>query len=698
MKSEYRVKQHNIADCGAACLCSIGYYYGVKLPLVQIREFCGCSESGITIKGIIEGASRMGLKGNGYKSTNRDISALKEISSPIIAHIKNSYGVLHYVVIYKVSNTHITIMDPAIGDYIKMSYTEFSEQWSGYILVIIIGNNFTIKDSTTPSYKRLLNILSLHKNEVGLVLLGSIALVILGVGESIILQKVIDSGLKSNDKSLLFLAAALVIFMIATIHLSYTRTLILIKNNLIIDARLITGYLAKLVNLSTSFFNSYQIGDINSRIGDAFKIRALISEGVITSIVSILTIIGAFIVMIIYNCKMALMILIFIPLYIVLFYISLRINKKYNREIVKQGAHFESNVIDIISGIKDIKHYNAQEYAYNRVESSFGSLIYKMDRGAFYANLLAAASNTITKSLLIFTLIYGGFLITHHQMSLGEVISFYLLTTFLTSPISNLINMNNIITEGIVSCERLFEIIDLEDEDSCIIKDSNIKHTLEMGKDLTICELEFSYIGRGKLFSKLSITIDSGAITAITGTSGCGKSTLGSLILQDYKPTKGVIKYGEVDISTVPIEQWRDFISIIPQKCYLFNSSILENIVYNKDEYTIEQIYELCNSVGLRETLDRLPNGIYSNIGSNGNNLSGGECQKIAIARALFMKASIYIFDEATSSLDEKSEQTILNLMAKLKSEGKSIIMITHKLSNLKYADKIIRLSAHSEW
>ena len=695
MRRELKIKQHNISDCGAACLCSIGYFYGVKHPIAQIREFCGCTQSGITLKGIIEGASKMGLKASGYKSTTKDISALNNINSPIIAHVKTDTGLLHYVVVYKVRPTNITIMDPAIGDFIELSYAEFTEQWSGFILVVIIGNNFAAKDVTTPIYKRVIDILKFHRKSVALILLGSLTLVLLGIGNSLILQRVVDSGLKSNNNILPLLAIMLALFMMASIHISYARTLILVKNNLIIDARLITGYLTKLVNLPLSFFNSYEIGDINSRISDAFKIRALISEGVISAIVSILTLIGTILTMFIFNYKITLLVLLFIPLYIALFYISLRINKKYNRAIVKQGAHFESEVIDVISSISDFKHFNSTDYAYNRVESSFGSLIYKMDRGASYANMLSTASNIITKSLLIFILIYGGYEVTNHHMSLGEVISFYLLTSYLTSPISNLINMNSIITEGIVSSERLFEIIDLDDED---IMNKELKFNFRKGETLTIKDLDFSYIGRGKLFSRFNLTIPPASITAITGESGCGKSTLGSLLLKDCTPNSGIIKYGETNIASIPIKEWRESISIIPQRCNLLNGTILENIVYNSENYTIDNIYKLCSSVGLSNTLERLPNGILTNVGRGGNNLSGGECQKIAIARALFMEASIYIFDEATSSLDNDSEAEILNLITKLKIEGKSIIMITHRLANLKYADKIIKLSAHSEW
>ncbi len=321
-----------------------------------------------------------------------------------------------------------------------------------------------------------------------------------------------------------------------------------------------------------------------------------------------------------------------------------------------------------------------------------------MERGAKHATILATFSNIITKSLLTFILVYGGYEVVNLSMSLGEVVSFYMLSSFLTSPISTLINMNKVITEGIVSSERLFEIIDLEDEDLAINNTPNINYTLTEGKILSLKSIEFSYIGRGELITNLSEDILPATITAITGESGCGKSTLASLLLQDYKINKGIIKYGETNISSIPIYNWRKFITIIPQRCYLFNGSILDNIIYNSNNFSLEEVYSLCNRVGLSSLLERLPNGIHTNVGSCGKNLSGGESQKIAIARALFMGASIYIFDEATSSLDNESEASILNLMVKLKEEGKSIIMITHKLSNLKYADKIIKLSAHSEW
>ncbi|MEF9986080.1 MAG: peptidase domain-containing ABC transporter [Bacteroidales bacterium] len=691
MRTGLKIQQHSKYDCGAACLASIAAWYGIKMPLAKIRTLCGCTPQGITIKGIIEGAAAMGLSAKAYKSVDKSITAIAHITTPIIAHIKNDDDYLHFVTIYKFEKSHIIIMDPALGSFINISYKKFTEQWCGYIILIVPGNKFEKRDETNSIFLRLTSILYFHKKEILLSLAGSAVLIVVGIGNSIFLQQIIDKAIPQGNKIML-IAISLIIFtlMSASLYIGYARTMFLIRNSIKIDTRLISCYIGKLFKLPIEFFYRYPTGDINSRVSDVFKIRTFISEGLMSVLISIITLISAFVIMFFYNNKLAILISLFIPFYIGLYYLSGYINKKYNRQLAICGAKFESEIIDSLNGIMSIKHFGAEKLSIGKIEKSYVDMAYKLNAAGRAINIFETFGDGITKSLLATILLVGGLSVLNNQMSIGELVSFYTLSSFFTAPLNNLVNINGMLTQAIVSSERLFEIIDLEEEE--IISSNILEYIPNNTTEITISNISFSYIGRDTLFSNLNFTIPFGKITALHGISGCGKSTIGALLLRDFELKQGKILIGNTNIKNISLKLWRNYITIVPQKNHLFNCSLLENITSGDSDPNINNIMDICSSLNLGPLIQKLPLGLMTNIGKEGITLSGGECQKISIARALYKDPQIIIFDEATSFLDSDSEKYVLNKIIELKENGKTIIMITHKTSNIQYADKIINI------
>ncbi len=694
MKKGIKIKQQDQHDCGAACLCSIGTWLGVKMPQAKIRALCGCTAEGITIKGIIEGAGKMGLSAKAYKSPDKKIDSISGIKTPFIAHIKTDDGYLHFIVIYRVEKEHILIMDPAYGAFSVIPHPKFREQWSGYIIIIVPGDGFIKKDETSSLFIRLISILHFHKKEIILALAGSAVLVIIGVSNSIFLQKIIDDAIPGGNIPMLAAISVLIFILTSfSLYIGYARTMFLIRNSIKIDTRLIFCYLEKLFKLPVEFFHRYSGGDINSRIGDAFKITAFISEGLVSAMISIITLTASFIIMFLYNGRLASLILLFIPLYAGLYYISAHINKKYNHKLAVCGARFQSDILDSLNGIMTIKHFGAEALSAGKIEKSYTDLAYNLSRAGKAVNISGIIGEGITKTLTATILLGGSFYVLNKGMSVGELVSFYTLSSMFTSPLNNLINMNNMVAEAVVSSERLFEIMDMEQEAGYEEEFNKYPPAIpDTVPDITISDLSFSYPGRNPVFSNLNITVPAGKITILKGESGCGKSTLGALLLRDFDPVQGKIFLGGTDIKTINIKQWREYITIVPQKSHLFDCPLLENITSGDAYPDMTEIMKICSDLGMMPLIKKLPSGLMTNIGKEGIYLSGGEIQKISVARALYKNPGIIIFDEATSSLDEASETFILNKMSALKDEGKTIIMITHKTAHTEYADKIINI------
>lgn len=312
----------------------------------------------------------------------------------------------------------------------------------------------------------------------------------------------------------------------------------------------------------------------------------------------------------------------------------------------------------------------------------------KMHSCANTLNVFEALSQGVSRALICIILTIGSAAVLKGEMSVGELVGFYSLCTFLTVPLGTLINAGEKIARTTVSGGRIFEILDLPDESS----QNRGLPPQEVSKEIQFHSVEFRFPGRETLLNGLSLSIPAGKITLLRGESGCGKSTLAKLVLRDYAPGQGMICCGGVNIAQFHLQQWRDSIGYVPQRIHLFNASILENITLGADNPDMERVLGICLSLGMEGMIRKFPQGLLTLTGEKGTGLSGGECQKIAIARALYKNPQIYILDEATSSLDPLGEQCVLKTLQELRDAGKTILFISHKETGISMADNVITI------
>ncbi len=684
------IRQHYKYDCGAACLASVAAFYGMRYPLAQIKIACGCTPDGISIQGLLDGAAKMGLQAKGYKSPEKDLSPIEGLDAPVIAHIKDDDNFYHFVVIYSVKGEKLTIMDPAEGKMKKCSSADFRHKWTGYIIAIVpVAAPGTGGGKQSPVFYNLLALFKLFYREIALSFAGSITCTFAGISITHLLQQLIDEVLPGGNSSAMVALGSLVVALTAlTIYIGWATAGYLIRCSLKMETSLLSRYLEKILSLPKEFFNSSRAGEISSRTDDIRIIRSFVTESVTGILTSIITVAGVLLVMLAYNPGLTLYISLFIPLYYVLYRISGRISRRYSKEIASANATFESDILDSISGIEEIRHYGATTLAVGKMEGSLVALMGKMHRCARSINLFEAMVQGVSKVLVCLVLTAGSAAVLKGEMSIGELVGFYSLCTFLTVPLGTLISTGETIARTTVSCGRIFEILDLPDESGL---DSGINPE-ELSGDLEIRSVEFRFPGREQLLEDISITIPEGKITLIKGESGCGKSTLARLLLRDYVPQSGMICYGGANIAQFSLPKWRDMIGYVSQGIHIFNSSILENITLEKEGYDMDKVLGICISLGMEEMLRRFPQGLITLAGEGGAGLSGGERQKIAMARAIYKNPRIFIFDEVTSSLDPASEQCILHTMEKLREAGKTIVFISHKQTSSSIADNVVTI------
>ena len=695
MKKEIKVRQHDKSDCAAACVASICAYYGLRMPLMRIREACGTGPDGTTLQGIIDACGSLGLDAAGLRAKEKHIGDLTGAAKPVIMHLQKKNGWLHYVVLYGLDSSTATVMDPEDGALHKMDPGALEEEWSGFIVAVSPSPMFRKGDHGTRVLSRFRELLFYYKKEMGMVLAGSAAFIAATLSTSLFLQRIIDDILPGGDRIMLIAAGAAMLLLTAlTWLISFMRSYLLVRVSLQIDCRLIVSYFRKVFSLPLHFFDSMGSGELNSRVSDAYRIRSFITGRLLLMAVSVITLAAATAVLLFFDWRLTLITLAFVPAFILLYQVSDRVNRRLNRRIIEENARFEQNNIEWLSSARAVKYFNASREASRKIEGQYFRTASAMHKGGIFISLIASSSDTVSRLITIISLLAGAFFILHSELTVGELVSFFSFSTLFTSPIVMLIESNREITEARISAERIFDILDMDAEDT----GDYIDFTPAADDRIEARGIGFSFPGRMKLLDGLSFDILPGRINLIRGSNGSGKSTIAAMLMKGYTPSQGRITVGGVDLRHIHPERWREYISIVPQKPDIFDGTILDNITMGDSGYDFRAVAAACSLAGLSGTIDSLPGGIMAHTGEHACRLSGGERQKIALARALYRRPKVLILDEAATYLDSGSRRRLLETVRTLRKKGVTVVLISHEEEAAEIADNIIDITnAHSQ-
>jgi len=681
-----KVKQRDITDCGAACLASVASYYKLEMPVARIRQIAGTDTKGTNVLGMVKAAEKLGFSAKGVKG-NQD--SLSKIPLPTIAHIiveRNKMQLHHYVVIYKVNDKQLTYMDPGDGEMHTFIMEEFMKQWTGVLILLMPNDDFVEKNEKVSNFKRFVFLLAPHKSVLTQSLTGAILYTVLGLSTSIYIQKITDNVLPTGNTNLLnLLSVGMLIIVVFQILLGINQTLFMLKTGQKIDTRLILGYYKHLLKLPQRFFDTMRVGEIISRINDAVKIRAFINDVSISLTVNVFIVLFSFTLMFIYSWKLALIMLIVIPLYAVIYIITNKLNKKQERKLMEHSANLESQLVESLNSVRTIKQFGIEDFSNMKTEVSFIGLlkiVFKSGKNSMFSTY---SSEAISKVFTVILLWVGSYFVIDNEITPGELLSFYAIIGYFMGPVASIIGANKSIQNALIAADRLFEIMDLEREST----ENKIELKRESVGDIKFENIRFAYGTRKEVFNDFSFTIPKGKLTAVIGESGSGKTTLASLLQKLYPLNTGKITINDLDINHFTYESLRTMVSAVPQQLNLFSGNIVDNIAVGDLQPDMERIVSIIQQLGLIPFIEKLPNGFNTQIGENGTLLSGGEKQRLAIARALYKNPEILVFDEATSSLDSESEQHVKTVIQELKQQGKTILIIAHRLSTVIDADKI---------
>ncbi|MEX1062753.1 MAG: peptidase domain-containing ABC transporter [Balneolaceae bacterium] len=682
-KKRISVRQHDITDCGAACLASVLAYYGYEIPLSKIRQYASTDKKGTNILGIIEAAEKLGLSGRGVRG---EFESLSGIPLPAIAHVILKGELQHFAVIYRVSPQFIEIMDPMDGFLRKVPAGEFSDQWSGVLILLTPGKQFKKGNHRIPVRERLWFLVKPHKTVLFQALFGAAIYTLAGLSTAIYVQLIADYVLADANTNLLnLLASGMILLLLLQIFIGVMKRVFILKTGQLIDARLILGYYRHLLKLPQRFFDTMRIGEIISRINDAVKIRVFINDAAIQLSVNLFVILFSFGLMFTYYWKLGLVMATMIPVYFLIYLVINKLNKKTQRDVMENAAELESQLVESLRSVTTIKQFGLEQAAHAKTEVRFVSLLQSVYRSGLNS-VASGSATTFTSGLFTILLLWtGSYMVLEGDLSIGELLSFYAIIGYFTGPVSELVEMNKTIQDAVIAGERLFEVMDLdrEEEKKKIIPEPGL------AGEIRFENIHFRYGSKGSVFRGFNVAIPAGKTTAFVGESGSGKTTIISILQKLYPVQQGRVLFGDLNIEHIDTRHLRSIIGIVPQQIHLFSGNIIDNIAVGQPEPDMGRLVAVCRNLGILDFIENLPDGFETHLGENGSSLSGGQKQRIAIARALYKKPEVLILDEGTSSLDPVSVMHVQKCIDLFRKDRKTVILIAHRLSTVSMADSI---------
>lgn len=691
---QYRQLESN--DCGPVCLQMIAVFYKKKYRLKIIKECCNMTRIGISLRDVVSCGKKMGFE---MTSVNINIEEARRMPLPSILYLR----VGHYVVLEKIKKVKGTyyyhIVDPDYGR-IKMDENLFIEKWmtsgQGLAIVVAPGDNFSetkleeIEVKEEGKMKQsLLRIIQTHKKSFLWIAFLTLIVVVTNWAMPLLLKKTIDDGIMSKNIGIVWsMLFYQFLFFLGFMFAGNISNLLNAKTSFNINIAFISDYFNKLIRLPMKFFDTSLRSDLIQRLGDQNRLGSFITGNLMSIAFSVLNVLVFSSILLIYN-----------HLVFFIFMVFTIISLTYNTFFLQKKKHLDyssfsidserSNTIyELVMGMSEVKINNAQKARiaiWKKLEDKMNTLRIK----SIYLNYYMSNGTSLISRLRDITLTgLCAFLVIREDITMGTMMIISFLLGQLSNPINELIGFTQNVQDAKLSYNRLEEIYEKPDEFS---DDKTSLANQKILKGIRFIDVSFKYAGTASpyVLKNINLEIPVGKTTAIVGASGSGKTTLLKLILGFYYPERGDVFLDHYKMNDINLDTWRDKCGVVMQDGRIFSGSIAENIAFSSESSVPEQLDYASRVANIDGYIKKLPMGFNTRIGETGIDLSGGEKQRIFIARAVYKNPQFMLFDEATSSLDATNEREIMRNLEDF-YKGRTVVVIAHRLSTVKYADNIV--------
>ena len=475
---------------------------------------------------------------------------------------------------------------------------------------------------------------------------------------------------------------------VTQVVVSFIRQWMMMHLSIKIDIPLMLGYFKHIYKLPMKFFSTRKTGDITTRFSDAFTIKDVFTNIALTLILDIGMALITGVILFRMNSSLFGIIAFMTIISVLLVYIFKQPYKKINEEQMQQASVLNSQIIEGLRAVETIKGNANENIELEQIEREYIRSLRIGYKEGMLSNVQGVISQLISTVGNLILMYCGITEVLKGNITLGSFMAFNTLSGYFMEPVGNLVSLQLSLQEANISMKRFSEILDYDEEQP--ETETNMYEKIErLDGDIDFKNVTFRYGNRKPALDNISFEIPKGKKVALVGSSGSGKSTVAKLLLKYYEPENGYITIDGVDINELSNQSLRKAISYVPQNIELFSKSIYDNIRASRMSATLEEVKEAAKAADAHDFIKRLPMQYYTFLEEAGNGLSGGEKQRIALARAFLKKNDFYILDESTSNLDFATENIIFDMIYN-KLKNKSMLIVAHRLATVKDCDNII--------
>lgn len=652
------IKQEGLRDCGVCCLFNIIRYYGGYINIEKLRKMTQTNENGTSIYNLVKAANELGFNSKAYRCGINDFHSL---TFPIIAFIKlNEFN--HFVIVKSIGIDKINVFDPIRGDKVY-EIDDFLKEWQNIIITFDKNSDLVKERDYYVNY--LLCLIKDNKNLMIFLLSLSFICVCFGFIITIFLKNLFDKNI------LLSSFFVFLFFLIIKTFFEYIKSKVSLYLNNKIDLSLSYKIYDKIYSLPISYHHNRPAGDIASRINDIYSVEEFINTFTVSSIIDAFFIIIVLFVCLFIRFRIFFILLLITFLYLFTYYLFRGKHDIYLNSVKEKGANLNSSFIENILGIDTINNLNIQERIISKQKNIKLSYLNSYNKFISFISLQSLVLNLIESSGTIIIMLSGYKLLNNRIITVGELSMIYSMFILYFSSIKNLIILDKSYIESNISFKRIHTLLNIDNkkEEGVIIKKIN---------NIVFENISYSY-NETKVLNNINLEINKGDFLLVEGRSGRGKSTIFKLLNKELELKEGNILINNKDIKNIKSNSIKNNICYVSQNEYLFNDSIKNNIVMYKNVKK-KELDKVLKITLLDKVLKDRNISLDYILEENGHNLSGGERQKILLARTLLRNTDFIILDETMNEIDIESERRIIE---NIKTEyDKTLILISHRKSN----------------
>ena len=675
------IRQMSAVECGAACLSMILSYYGRPTRISDCREQLGIGRDGVTAETIARAARANGLRVKGYSLQPADF---KLVPLPAIVHWEFN----HFIVVERWSPERVDVVDPAAGRR-QLTAAEFDAGFTGVVLVFEPGVHFERSRSTAhPLWRRYL--LKYVLQAPGLLLqiiAASLLLQVLGLALPLFTKVLVDFVLPFGvDNILMLFGLGMVFFVLGQMVTSYVRAFTLIYLQARLDARMMLDFFEHLLALPFSFFQQRSSGDLLMRLSSNAVIREMLTSQTLSVLLDG-SLVVVYLIIIVAQAPVFGLIVFAIALLQVALLIATtgRVHRLNQRDLMAQ-AQSQSYLVEALGRMETLKASGAEDRAFDHWSNLFQNQLNISVQRSRLSALIDTGMTTLRAFSPILLLWVGAYRVMNGTMTLGTMLALNALAAAFLAPLSTLVSNGQRLQLVGSYLDRIGDVLESEPEQN----EETVLDAPALSGRIELREVSFRYYPNAPpVLKNISVSIEPGQKVAIVGRTGSGKSTLAKLLLGLYPPSSGEILYDGISLQELNYRTLRSQFGVVLQESLLFSGSIRENISFNDPALEFEQIIEAARIAAIHDDIQEMPMGYETLVAEGGAGLAGGQCQRLALARALAHKPILLLLDEATSHLDVRTERQVDENLSQLECTR---IVIAHRLSTVCNADLILVL------